>query len=88
MSSSATAVLIGPDGKLIGRYHKQKLGHELVRNNPGKEKDQNRIFYFDLPLNGKGSPGTAGLVHPSSLALCPPFPSRRDGATWLPCLMR
>jgi predicted amidohydrolase len=23
-----TAVLIGPDGKLIGKYHKQELGHE------------------------------------------------------------
>jgi predicted amidohydrolase len=31
-----TAVLIGPDGKLIGKYRKQKLGHELVRNTPGK----------------------------------------------------
>ena len=30
-----TAVLIGPDGKLIGKYRKQKLGHELVRNTPG-----------------------------------------------------
>ena len=30
-----TAVLIGPDGKLLGKYHKQKLGHELVRNTPG-----------------------------------------------------
>ncbi len=31
-----TAVLIGPDGKLIGKYRKQKLGHESVRNTPGK----------------------------------------------------
>ncbi|HEV3136857.1 MAG TPA: carbon-nitrogen hydrolase family protein [Pirellulales bacterium] len=30
-----TAVLVGPDGKLIGKYHKQNLGHELVRNTPG-----------------------------------------------------
>lgn len=30
-----TAVLIGPDGGLIGKYHKQKLGHELVRNTAG-----------------------------------------------------
>lgn len=29
------AVQIGPDGKLIGKYHKQKLGHEDVRNTPG-----------------------------------------------------
>ncbi len=31
------AVLIGPDGRLIGRYRKQDLGHELVRNTPGEE---------------------------------------------------
>ncbi len=32
-----TAVVIGPDGKLIGKYHKQKLGHEAVRNTAGGE---------------------------------------------------
>src|SRR5262245_57942511 len=32
-----TAVLIGPDGSLVGKYHKQKLGHELVRNTAGTE---------------------------------------------------
>jgi predicted amidohydrolase len=30
-----TAVLIGPDGTLIGKYHKQFLEHESVRNLPG-----------------------------------------------------
>ena len=30
-----TAVLIGPDGTLIGKYRKQKLGHETDRNTPG-----------------------------------------------------
>ena len=30
-----TAVLIGPDGRLIGKYHKQELGHESVRNTAG-----------------------------------------------------
>ena len=29
--------VIGPDGKLIGKYRKQKLGHETVRNTPGTE---------------------------------------------------
>jgi predicted amidohydrolase len=29
-------VLIGPDGRLIGKYRKQNLGHELGRNTPGK----------------------------------------------------
>jgi predicted amidohydrolase len=32
-----TAVLIDPDGKLIGKYRKHKLDHELVRNTPGTE---------------------------------------------------
>jgi predicted amidohydrolase len=32
-----TAVLLGPDGKLLGKYRKQKLGHESVRNTPGTE---------------------------------------------------
>lgn len=29
------AILISPDGQLLGRYRKQRLGHELVRNTPG-----------------------------------------------------
>jgi predicted amidohydrolase len=32
-----TAVFIDPAGKLIGRYRKHKLEHELVRNTPGTE---------------------------------------------------
>ncbi len=32
-----TAVILGPDGKLLGKYRKQKLQHELVRNTPGSE---------------------------------------------------
>ncbi len=31
------AVLIAPDGTLIGTYRKQKLEHELARNTPGRE---------------------------------------------------
>ncbi len=46
-----TAVLIGPDGRLIGKYRKQKLGHERVRNTPGKAS---RVF--DFPF------GRAGLM--------------------------
>jgi predicted amidohydrolase len=30
-----TAVLFDSQGKLVGKYRKQKLGHELVRNTPG-----------------------------------------------------
>ena len=36
-----TAVLIGPDGALLGKYRKHKLEHELVRNTPG---DQTPVF--------------------------------------------
>lgn len=36
-----TAVLIGPDGELLGKYRKQKLQHELVRNTPG---DRSLVF--------------------------------------------
>ncbi|MGE3821647.1 MAG: carbon-nitrogen hydrolase family protein, partial [Isosphaeraceae bacterium] len=32
-----TAIMAGPDGSLLGKYRKQKLGHELVRNVPGTE---------------------------------------------------
>ena len=31
------AVLIGPDGRLIGHYRKQRMGHERVRNIPGDD---------------------------------------------------
>ena len=31
-----TSVFIGPDGQLIGRYRKQNLQHEAVRNTPGQ----------------------------------------------------
>ena len=46
-----TAVLLGPDGKLVGKYRKQKLGHELVRNTPG-----DRSLVFQIPY------GRAGLM--------------------------
>ena len=43
------AVLIGPDGKLVGKYRKQKLGHETVRNTAGKES-----LVFDTPYGRLG----------------------------------
>jgi predicted amidohydrolase len=36
-----TAVLLGPDGTLVGKYRKQKLGHETDRNTPG---DHSPVF--------------------------------------------
>jgi predicted amidohydrolase len=44
-----TAVLIGPDGKLIGKYRKHELGHELVRNSPGRE-----MAVFETPYGRVG----------------------------------
>jgi len=35
------AVMIAPSGKLVGKYRKQKLGHEAVRNTAGRES---RVF--------------------------------------------
>jgi predicted amidohydrolase len=46
-----TAVLIGPDGRLIGRYHKHGLEHELNHNTPGTE-----FPVFDTPF------GKIGLI--------------------------
>lgn len=46
-----TAVLIGPDGRLLGRYRKQCLGHEAPRNSPG---DASPVF--DTPF------GRVGLI--------------------------
>ena len=36
-----TAVLIASDGQLVGKYRKQQLGHEVVRNTPG---DSSPVF--------------------------------------------
>ena len=44
-----TSVLIGPDGKLAGKYRKQKLQHESVRNTPG---DASPVF--DTPYGQMG----------------------------------
>jgi predicted amidohydrolase len=44
-----TAVLIGPDGRLIGKYHKQHLEHEAVRNRAGSEST-----VFDTPFGRIG----------------------------------
>lgn len=44
-----TAVLFGPEGKLLGKYRKHKLDHELVRNTPGTETP-----VFSTPLGRVG----------------------------------
>src|SRR4051812_5798180 len=55
-----TAVLIGPDGTLLGRYHKQKLGHEQVRNTPGTES-----LVFPTPHGRAGLMICADRTEPS-----------------------
>jgi predicted amidohydrolase len=44
-----TAVLIDSDGDLVGKYRKQELGHESVRNTPGTETP-----VFDTPFGQVG----------------------------------
>jgi len=44
-----TAVLISPEGRLLGKYRKQHLEHELARNRPGTE-----CPVFDTPYGRIG----------------------------------
>ncbi len=55
-----TAVLIGPDGRLIGKYHKQKLGHEKARNTPGGDS-----LVFETPYGRVGLMICADRTEPS-----------------------
>jgi predicted amidohydrolase len=43
-----TAVTIGPDGKLLAKYHKQKLEHESIRNTPGTDSSVLKSSYGNL----------------------------------------
>jgi predicted amidohydrolase len=54
-----TSVLIGPDGKLIGKYRKHALEHELVRNTPGTNTPA-----FDTGLGRLGLMICADRKHP------------------------
>jgi predicted amidohydrolase len=44
-----TAALIGPSGELIGKYHKQQLEHEAVRNSAGHQSS-----VFETPFGKIG----------------------------------
>jgi len=78
-----SVVLIGPDGKLIGRYRKQHMGHELVRNTPGENS-----LVFDTPFGKVGLMICADRRYPQTirklgeagaeLMLCP------SGGMWGP----
>ena len=54
-----TSVLIGPDGKLIGKYRKHALEHELGRNTPGTNTPA-----FDTRLGRLGMLICADRKHP------------------------
>ncbi|MBX3436491.1 MAG: carbon-nitrogen hydrolase family protein [Planctomycetaceae bacterium] len=45
-----TAVLLGPDGSLLGKYRKHKLDHELVRNTPGTEYPVFKTVYGNVGI--------------------------------------
>jgi predicted amidohydrolase len=45
-----TAVFIDPAGKLVGKYRKHKLEHELVRNTPGTETPVFRTPLGDIGI--------------------------------------
>jgi predicted amidohydrolase len=78
-----SAVLIDPDGKLVGRYRKQHMGHELVRNTPGQDSP-----VFDTPFGKVGLMICADRRYPETirklgeagaeLMLCP------SGGMWGP----
>jgi predicted amidohydrolase len=70
-----TAVLIGPAGTLLGSYHKQKLGHELVRNTPGTES-----LVVPTPHGRAGLMICADRTEPSIVARY-----RTQGAEFLIC---
>lgn len=70
-----TAVLIGPDGKLIGKYRKQKLQHELVRNTPG---DASSVF--DTPYGRMGIMICADRTNPDIVRRF-----RENGADFMLC---
>lgn len=57
-----SAVVIGPDGKLIGVYHKQDLEHEAERMKPGKESPVFATEYGQLGVVICADRRNAGVV--------------------------
>ena len=70
-----TTALIGPDGKLIGKYRKHALEHELVRNTPGTDAPA-----FDTGLGRLGLMICADRKHPDLVSRIV-----ADGAEFLLC---
>ena len=70
-----TSVLIGPDGKLFGKYRKHALEHELVRNTPGTNAPA-----FDTGFGRLGMMICADRKHPGLVSRIV-----ADGAEFLLC---
>lgn len=71
-----TAVLIGPDGKLIGKYHKQRMDHEYVRNTRGRESSVFSTEYGKIGVMICADRRTPGIVksfcdNGADLLICP-----------------
>ena len=70
-----TAVLIAPNGQVIGKYRKHNLEHELVRNTPG---DETPVFHTPLGKIGimicadrRDAPLVKKLATGADLLICP-----------------
>jgi len=70
-----TSVLIGPDGRLLGKYRKHALEHELVRNTPGTNTPA-----FDTAFCRLGMMICADRKHPDLVSRIV-----ADGAEFLLC---
>lgn len=70
-----TSVLIGPDGKMIGKYRKHALEHESVRSRPGTNTPA-----FDTDLGRLGMMICADRKHPDLVSRIV-----ADGAEFLLC---
>src|SRR5262245_18065245 len=71
-----TAVFIDPAGKLIGKYRKHKLEHELVRNTPGTETPVFQTSYGHIGIMICADRRDSDLVHRlkangAPLLICP-----------------
>ncbi len=77
------AILIGPDGQIIGKYRKHDLEHELVRNTPGTGTPVFDTRFGKIALMICADRRNAGLVRQfgdkgAELMLCP------SGGMWGP----
>ncbi|MBL9125317.1 MAG: carbon-nitrogen hydrolase family protein [Planctomycetaceae bacterium] len=70
-----TAVLLGPAGEILGKYRKQKLGHESLRNTPGTESK-----VFDTEFGRVGVMICADRTEPAIVA-----GYKANGADFLLC---